>query len=210
MVGEVLGRFLAKQLANPSSMIGQLIMAPIWNRRNSALNDVAFDSLTLHSHDRVLEVGFGGGYLLGRMATVVTDGFLAGVDVSPAMVAFCEKRFRPLVKAGKLELQGASAESLPYPDGRFTRACSVNSIFYWKDASQAFSELYRVLEEGGLLVMCFTCKRCLEDRKFVRQGLALYEDGQVCQMMESAGFDEIDMTRASDRHREFLCFIGGK
>jgi len=203
-------RFLAKQLANPSGMIGKLIMAPIWNRRNAALNDVAFEGLALHAHDRVLEVGFGGGYLLGRMAAVVTDGFLAGVDVSPAMVAFCEKRYRSLVEAGKLELQCAQAESLPYPDGHFTKACTVNSIFYWEDAPQALSELHRVLEEGGVLVMCFTCKRCIEDKEFARHGLALYEDGQVCQMIESAGFDKMDMTQASDRHREFLCIVGRK
>ena len=206
----MLAKFLAKQLGNPSGILGKLIMAPIWNRRNAALNDVAFDSLALRSHDRVLEVGFGGGYLLGRMATVVTDGLLAGVDVSPAMAAFCEKRFRSLVEAGKLELKCAPAESLPYPDGHFTKACTVNSIFYWGDAPRTISELYRVLEKGGILVMCFTCKRCLEDKGFSRHGIALYEADQVCQMIESAGFDEIGMTRFSDRHREFLCVIGRK
>lgn len=206
----MLAKFLAKQLGNPSGMIGELILAPIWNRRNAALNDVAFNSLALHSHDRVLEVGCGGGYLLGRMANVVTDGFLAGVDISLAMVAFCKKRYRPLVEAGKLELQCAKAESLPYPDGYFTKACTVNSIFYWEDAPQALSELYRVLEEGGVLVMCCTRKKCMEDRKFARHGLALYQDGEVYQMIESAGFDGMDMTRASDRHREFLCMIGRK
>jgi SAM-dependent methyltransferase len=206
----VLAKFLAKQLGNPSGIFGKLILAPLWNRRNSGLNNVAFDSLALHPHDRVLEVGFGGGYLLGRMATVVTDGFLAGVDISPAMVAFCEKRYRSLIEAGKLELECAKAESLPYPDGHFTKACAVNSIFYWGDAQQAISELYRVLGEGGMLVMCFTCKRCIEDREFARRGIALYEADEGYQMMESAGFDEIDMTRASDRHREFLCVIGRK
>ena len=174
------------------------------------MNDVAFDNLALRPHDRVLEVGFGGGYLLGRMATVVTDGFLAGVDVSPAMVAFCEKRHRSLVEAGKLELKCAKAESLPYPSGYFTKACTVNSIFYWENAPQAISELYRVLEEGGMLVMCFTCKRCIEAKKFARHGVALYEADKVCQMMESAGFREIGMTRASDGHRGFLRVIGRK
>lgn len=30
------------------------------------------------------------------MTTVVTDGLLVGVDVSPAMVTFCEARYRSL------------------------------------------------------------------------------------------------------------------
>ena len=79
-------KFLAGQLGRPSGVWG-LVLAPIWNKRNAALNDVAFQALALSPQDRVLEVGFGGGYLLGRMAQVVTAGFLAGVDVSPSMVA---------------------------------------------------------------------------------------------------------------------------
>ena len=57
--------------------------------------------------------------------------------------------------------------------------------------------------------MCFTCKRCLEGREFARY-VESYEVDEVYQMMESAGFHEIGMTRTSDRHREFLCAIGRK
>ena len=204
----MLAKFVAKQLGHPTGVLGQLILAPLWNRRNPALNDAAFNSLALCPHDRVLEVGFGGGYLLGRMAAVVTEGFLAGVDVSPAMVAFCQKRFRSLVEAKKLEFKCAPAKALPYPAGSFTKACTVNSIFYWGNVSQAVSELWRVLEEGGLLVVCFTCKKSLEAKKFARHGLVLHEDDQVYQMMQAVGFHAISVTRASDRHREFLCVTG--
>jgi len=206
----VLAKFLAKQLSNPSRFFGKLVLAPLWNERNSTLNDVAFNRLALRPHDRVLEVGFGGGYLLGRMGTVITNGFLAGVDVSPPMVAFCEKRYRSLVETGKLELKCARAESLPYPDNYFTKAYTVNSIFYWESAPQAISELHRVLGEGGVLVMCFTCKRCMENKGFARHGVALYEADEVYRMLESAGFDGAEMTRASDRHRDFWCLIGRK
>jgi ubiquinone/menaquinone biosynthesis C-methylase UbiE len=174
------------------------------------LNEVALERLALPPDGRVLEVGFGGGYLLGRMAGIVTDGSLAGVDASPAMVRFCSRRFRPLIAAGKIELKCAKAESLPYPSGGFARACSVNSIFYWEDAPRAFSEMWRVLEANGLLVICFTCRTSLETRGFSRHGLALYDAEDVSRMMEAAGFDEILVTRASDKHREFWCMSGRK
>ena len=206
----MLAKFVAKQLGHPTGVLGQLILAPLWNRRNSALNDAAFNSLALCPHDRVLEVGFGGGYLLGRMAAVVTEGFLAGVDVSPAMVAFCQKRFRSLVEAKKLEFKCAPAKALPYPAGSFTKVCTVNSIFYWENVSQAVSELWRVLEENGMLVMCFTCKTSLEDKSFVQRGLVLYKDDQIGPMMQAAGFRAVSVTRASDRHRQFLCGTGKK
>ena len=105
----MLSKFLAKQLGHPSGLLGKLVAAPVLNKRNSVLNDTAFERLALHPHDRVLEVGFGGGYLIGRMAAVVTEGFFAGVDVSPDMVAYCQERYRSLVEARKLELKCARA-----------------------------------------------------------------------------------------------------
>ncbi|NOZ06474.1 MAG: methyltransferase domain-containing protein [Chloroflexi bacterium] len=152
------------------------------------MNDLVFDSLVLHSHDRVLEVGFGGGYLLGRMAAVVTHGFIAGVDVSETMVAVCERRYQSLVRAGRLELRCALAESLPYSSDHFSKACTVNSLFYWTDALRVLEEIHRVLEEGGKLVLCVTRKQSIENKRFAGHGMGLYEDEEVCQMMEGDPF----------------------
>jgi arsenite methyltransferase len=203
-------KFFAKQLSHPSGILGRFVLPRVWNRRNSVLNEVALNSMALRPGDRVLEVGFGGGQLLGHMAGAITDGLLAGVDVSPAMVAFCERRYRGLIREGKLELRCASAESLPYPSSYFTKACSVNSILYWQNAPQAISELWRVLVEGGMLVLCFTCKESLEKRGFANSGITLYAAEEVRQMMETSGFHSIRMVRASDKHREFVCATGRK
>lgn len=206
----ILAQFLAKQLSHPSGLIGRLVLGRLWNTRNVALNDAAFECLTLKPDDRVLEVGFGGGYLLGRMAAVVSDGFLAGVDASPAMVAFCEKRHRRLIREGKLELRCAGAEALPYPSGYFTKTCSVNSIFYWQNAAQAIAELWRVVADGGMLVLCFTCEHSLEGKAFTNYGMTLYKVDAVRQMMEAAGFQQVRMIDARDKHREFVCAVGRK
>jgi tRNA G46 methylase TrmB len=85
MAAMAFARFMARQLARPSGLFGRLFLAPLWNRRNSALNDIAFDQLVVRTDDRVIEIGFGGGYLLDRIAQVATDGFLAGVDASQTM-----------------------------------------------------------------------------------------------------------------------------
>jgi len=200
-------RFISKQLSNPSGIVGNLA-AFLWNRRNARLNDVAFDSLALNSTDRVLEVGFGGGYLLGRMSAVLTNGWLAGVDVSPAMITFCERRYHPLKQNGKLELRCAQAESLPYPSAYFTKVCSVNSIFYWQNVQRALSEFERVLTRGGFLVICFTCKESLENRNFAKH-IALYEADEIEQMAASCGF-QVSTERLFDRHRKFLCMTARK
>lgn len=200
-------RYAAAQLGNPSGIAGNLA-AFVWNRRNAVLNDVVFDALNPGPTDRVLEVGFGGGYLLGRMSAIVTDGLLTGVDISPAMVRLCEKRHRSLVKSGRLELKVAQAESLPFPSGHFNKACSVNSIFYWHDAQRALSELARVLSEDGHLVLCFTHKESLERRGFAKH-VALYDPEDIERMAMLCGL-WVTTKRASDMHREFLCMTARK
>lgn len=200
-------RFMAQQLSHPSGLIGPLA-AHAWNRRNAGLNDAIFDRLALSPADRVLEVGFGGGYLLGRMSTVVTAGLLAGVDVSPAMVAFCARRYRPIIRQGRLALKCAPVESLPYPPEVFTKVCTVNSIFYWQSVQRALAEFHRVLTGNGFAVICFTCKESLRKRSFARH-VALYEADEIEQMAISCGF-QVTTEHLSDRHRDFLCIIARK
>jgi SAM-dependent methyltransferase len=103
-------QFVARQLGHPSGLIGRWLLGPLWNRRNRPLNDVSLAQLALRVDDRVLEVGFGGGYLLRRMSAVVTDGFISGVDISATLVEQGQARYRALIQAGRMDLKvGATA-----------------------------------------------------------------------------------------------------
>jgi len=176
----------------------------IWNRRNAALNDTVFDLLALCPTDRVLDIGFGGGYLLNRIMPVVTDGLAAGVDVSAAMVGHAEKRFQKAINAGKLELKCATAEHLPYPDKYFNKVCSTNSIFYWQNAELGFREIKRVLKPGGKIMLCFTNKTSLEAKSFAKH-IRLFEAEAVEQILGKFGFQDIKTSSFSDNHRQYCC-----
>jgi ubiquinone/menaquinone biosynthesis C-methylase UbiE len=152
----------------------------------------------------VLDIGFGGGYLLNRMSSVVTDGLLAGVDVSPAMVAHAEKRYQKAVRAGKLKLKCAAVESLPFPDNHFTTVCSVNSIFYWQNVKQGIQEVKRVLLVGGKLALCLTCKTSIEKKGFAKN-IHLYETDEIVQLLTENGFRDIKTSFLSDKHRQYIC-----
>lgn len=201
----MLAKISAEQLGHPSSLAGRWMLAPMWNRRNKALNDAALARLDLRPASRVLEVGFGGGYLLGRIAAAVTGGSISGVDLSEAMVAYSRDHLRAHVELGRVGLCSAVAEALPYPAAQFDRVCTVNSIFYWSDALQAFCEFGRVLCPDGLLVICFTCAESLRTKRFTRHGLGLYDPGDVSAMLAAAGFSTTATERLADQHREFWC-----
>ena len=204
----MVSKFLARQFAKPSGIIGPLLLGPVWNRRNRALNDSALGLLDLEPDDEVLEVGFGGGYLLGRALARVTQGHVAGIDVSEAMTEHCRRRYRREWLSGHLQLDCASVSQIPFADNRFNKVYSVNSLFYWPDVPAAIREFGRVTREGGRLVLVFTSRASLKGLSFARHGLSLLDGSDVGRLLQDGGFEVTRIDEATDRHRSYSRVVG--
>ena len=122
--------FFADQLRNPFGHLRPRCHVAVLRSLRRAINQQTMRSLALEPTHRVLRVGFGSGDLIAHMAPVVSEGSVAGVDVSPDMVTVGAKRLASLVGAGRVELRCATAEALPYDDGHFTKACTVNTVYF--------------------------------------------------------------------------------
>lgn len=107
------------------------------------------DCLQVGPQDRVLDVGCGPGLAVAAAAALVSDGTVVGVDASPTMVRLARRRNRTAVRQGRVEILRADAARLPYPDGHFSRAGSLNSLQFWPSPDDGLRELHRVLEPGG-------------------------------------------------------------
>ncbi|MBE9167053.1 class I SAM-dependent methyltransferase [Pleurocapsales cyanobacterium LEGE 06147] len=55
------------------------------NRGNTRINELVLQSLDPNPADKVLEIGFGGGYLLAKLIKRVRNGCVTGIDLSPEM-----------------------------------------------------------------------------------------------------------------------------
>ena len=148
----MLRRYLARQFARPSGLIGRLWIAPWLDRISRNMARVALGQLAPARGDRILEIGFGGGGLL-RELLAATDCPVHGVDLSVAAVARARRRFRR--DANRLSLALASVERLPLPPASIDKAVSLNSLYFWPDIAAAFAELARVVRPGGRLVLGF-------------------------------------------------------
>lgn len=207
-------QILARQLGKPVGWFSRWMFSSLWNRRNKVLNDAAFNLLNLPEDARVLEVGFGGGYLLGKIAGELDrralNGFLAGVDHSIEMVRVCEKRFLKRIRAGQIHLAQANAMALPFSSSSISNFVSVNSIFYWADPILAISEAARVLIPQGQFVLVFTCHEDMRRRSFSAHGLRLFEPEEIEKHLRRVGIEQISVTMRKDQYRDFWCLIGVK
>ena len=195
--------FIARQAGHPSGFFGRLLVR-LMAVETAAENGMALQLLELQPDDRVLEIGFGHGKTLGTAADAVKHGFLAGVDPSPDMLRMAARRHRRLIAQDKLELKLGDSRRIPYPDERFTKAFSVNTIYFWSDPAEDFREIRRVLKAGGRFVLGFhpTDDRVLAD--FPASVYRFYSQDEVRSLLQNAGFGDIRIAELPDPARNFL------
>ncbi len=105
------------------------------------------------TRERVLEIGFGPGVTIARLATQVGGGSVAGIDASAVMVAQARRRNAAAIGRGQVDLRHGLVELLPFADGEFDRALAVNSQHHWPRPVANLREVRRVLKPGGVMVI---------------------------------------------------------
>lgn len=150
--------------------------------------------LHLTDSDHLLEVGCGGGTFAAR--ALETGCRVTAVDHSADMVALTRSRNETAVREGRLEVIEAAAETLPLPDGRFSSATAMNILFF-VDAPAMLSELHRVLEPNGRLVLHTVAPD--PPRSLMPPPVAklarFHSDAELVAMLEGAGLQEPKIRR---------------
>ena len=187
--------FLAKQLGYPSGIFGRLLMK-LLNKGNADMNDFTFQQLDLQSGDAVLEIGFGGGYLLEKIINSQIPSRIAGIDPQLDMIKMGNKKFEKAIAKRDLELQQASGESLPYGENTFTKICTVNTVYFWSNPQKVLEECDRILQPQGKLIICYNSPEFLEQTKLTQYGFTAYQPAELESLMVNAGFVDVSTVQA--------------
>jgi arsenite methyltransferase len=96
--------------------------------------------------DNVLDVGCGAGWLSRRLAKLVPEGRVVGMDISDEMIRHAR---RGSVDFDNLLFVAGEAAQIPWQPHFFSHAISVESSYYWPDPAAGVKDIFRVLQEGG-------------------------------------------------------------
>ena len=205
----VIRSFLAKQLGYPSGFFGRLVMK-LLNKSNAEMNDITFTKLNIQPGDFILEIGFGGGYLLDKIATSQIPSLIAAIDPTIDVIKMGNKKFKHQIKQKYLELKQATAESLHDNNRYFDKICTVNTIYFWSDPKLVLDECNRVLKLNGKLVICYNSPVFLEKTKLTQPGFKTYEPENLELLMQSSGFTDISTISADGgtSNEVFYCTCG--
>jgi arsenite methyltransferase len=104
------------------------------------------EKMHLAGTGNVLDVGCGSGWLSRRIAKMVPQGRVVGMDISDEMVRVAQRN-----SADQSNLQFVIGEvaKIPAEPNFFAHAISVESSYYWPDPAAGVKEIHRVLRPGG-------------------------------------------------------------
>jgi ubiquinone/menaquinone biosynthesis C-methylase UbiE len=186
---------MARQLRRPSGWFGRRVMTSLMNGGNRALLDSVVDAAGPTPGARVVDVGFGGGYTLDRLAPLVIPARVAGVEISETMISEMRQR-----SGDAYDLHLTDGATLPFPEGSIDLMLSVNTVYFWSEPDRVLGEMHRVLKPGGHLVLGYRSRTFLRMNPVTWFGFRLYGDKKVQRLLEKAGFTaEIRMPRPAER-----------
>jgi ubiquinone/menaquinone biosynthesis C-methylase UbiE len=167
---------------------------------HSDITNQTLDLMDLQSNDRVLDLGCGTGWASRRMAQVVTEGEVVGLDVADEMLRRAERASGDL---NNVRYVWGSAEKIPAPDNHFTKVLSVESFYYYADQGKALDELRRVLAPGGKLFILINLYkdnhyslRWVQELKVPVQALS---EAEYLALLGRHGFKDTTARRIPDR-----------
>jgi ubiquinone/menaquinone biosynthesis C-methylase UbiE/uncharacterized protein YbaR (Trm112 family) len=105
-------------------------------------------SLEIKACDRVLSTSVGTG---SDLPFLPRDCDFYGLDLSPKMLAVCDRKMRRLGADAELFL--GLAEYLPFKDGMFDLVYQMGGINFFSDQARAIREMVRVAKKGSKIVI---------------------------------------------------------
>lgn len=186
-------------------------MAPVLDRGNAYLNGFVREMMAVQPDDRVLEIGCGTGKLIQAMAAKITSGRIEGVDFSSEMVALARKRNRKYISHGTVAILEADFAESIYTSASYTKACSVNGLYFWNHPDHILKKTMDLLKPGGRFILAFEDIDQLKRKNLSADVFRLYTRSEVLEMLASCGASgKVAIETRERKNQLFHCAVAIK
>ena len=142
---------------------------------------------------RYLDLGCSAGLYTRSLAlSLVENGEVVGIDISPSMLKEAARRARET--GASVSLARADAENLPFADGSFAGAVCGGSLNEFGDPARALSEAHRAIEPGGRIAIMGILRSWTSFGRRLQRflstgGIQFFELDELQSLLTHAGFE---------------------
>lgn len=143
---------LEKQGAKPTGLIGKII-GRLMNRYHTSFYINYFSSNLPVDNSTILDIGCGGGKFLNYLSNENKSYMLYGLDHSIEMVNLAQKINNKVIEQGRLKIYQGSVIKIPMGNASLNMVTAFETVQFWSDIDECFSEIFRVLKRDGKLII---------------------------------------------------------
>ena len=186
---------LAQQLGKPNGEHG-ISVANMMHDSNIGMTRSTYSTLNLTDEDSVLELGHGNGKHIHEVLGGGKNLIYTGLEISDLMKLEAESQM--LQRVSFVLYDGVI---IPFQENSFTKAMTVNTIYFWREPVKLLNEIYRVLKTDGLLAIAFAHKQFMETLPFTKYGFNLYDDEKLASLVTQTAFKLVSTTHHKEQVR---------
>lgn len=186
MIPMSINRTIAKQFASPKG-IGGRVISFVMNHQNRPLYDETIRLLSLSGSDNVLDIGCGNGFVMNLLANRHAATF-AGIDPSDEIIVAAKRRNRRHIKNKKMSFACQDVSAMAFAAETFSKAYTINTVYFWANLAQPMQEIWRVLKPGGVFINTLYTNKALASFSHTQFGYKRYEAQQLVKAGTDAGF----------------------
>ncbi|RZL36800.1 MAG: class I SAM-dependent methyltransferase [Pedobacter sp.] len=186
---------LAQQLGKPNGEHG-INVANMMHDSNLGMTKSTYKALNLSNDDQILEFGHGNGKHIGEILSSAENITYTGLEISELMKSEAESQ-----KLEKCFFELYDGTKIPFQEDSFSKAFTVNTIYFWEKPLELLKDIYRVLKTDGLFCIGFAHKEFMQTLPFTQHGFNLYNDEMLQELVEKTEFKLIGITHHTEKVR---------
>lgn len=181
--------------AKPSGFFGK-IMVPMMNLSHAKLAAWGFSQVgDVPADAHVLDVGCGGGANIAQWLNRCSKGQVWGLDYAPLCVEASMKLNRDAIAAGRCQVIQGSVSDIPLQSDTMDVVSAFETVYFWPDIVQDFTEVCRVLKPGGTFIFVNEISGEHPQAKKLEsmvEGMRLFPTPIYMQHLKDAGFNQVN------------------
>ena len=148
-------------------------------------------NLDVKEDDVTLDIGCGSGLNVKRLYEKSPKAKSYGVDYSSTCVKKSKQLNKELVEKGCVEIVEANVLDMPFDDGTFDIITAFETVYFWPDVVDSFTEVKRVLGDDGKFFIVMDANGCYtpELEEITKdENCTFYTDEELKDLLLDAGY----------------------
>jgi len=181
------------QTRKPEGFLGKMMVNGM-NGGHSKLSDWGMSFLKDINPESAVDLGCGGGRNAGELLKRYPCSKVTAVDYSAVSVEKAREYNKDMISSGRCKVLQGDVSRLSFDSGSFELATAFETVYFWGDLEKCFSEVHRVLKDGGTFLICNESdgkdETSLKFEKII-DGMKCYTPEQLTAVLKSVGFTSV-------------------